>query len=409
MKLWFKYCAGLVFGLALYFVVPQNLLVPEGLFPQIADLVLRIGFYPLIFIIATNIPLSILKLSEEKKLWSLIISGFGFNLISLILASLGGITLALVSRPGRLPLLDAVYSSAPPALPRPFVDLFPHSFGGILTTSQDFALPLLFLSFIVGLAMAHDPAAARPVTQFLDSLSRIFYTIITFITEIFGVLLIPLSIVFVSELSSSFSVQGYAEFLFYASLGTAMLLALAIPLYIFFASGRKNPFPILYAMLPSLIAGFISGNLKFALAPMIRQQRENLGIKRRYGGLTLPMALIFGRAGSAFLASYAFVVILYSYSPLIGSLPTLLSLLLIIPLATMLSSVLPQSNLIGTLAIACVLFGQGMENGYRIILPAAVALGYGSNLLDTLWLVLAQTFGSQKIVPREQKSSAHFI
>ncbi|TXT42813.1 MAG: transporter [Spirochaetes bacterium] len=409
MKLWFKYCAGILFGLALYFVVPRNLRVPEGLFPQIADLVLRIGFYPLIPIIAINIPLAVLKLSEEKKVWSLIISSLRFNLISLILASSSGIILALVARPGRLPLLDAVYSSIPPSLPRPINGLFPHSFGEIMTSSQDFALPILFLSFIIGLAMAHDPAASRPVTQFLDSLSRIFYTIVTFITEIFGVLLIPLALVFVSELSSSASLQGYAEFFLFAFLGTVIILSLAVPIFIYIASGRKNPFPILYSMLPSLIAALVSGNLKFALGPMLRQQRESLGIKRRYGGLSLPLGLVFGRAGSAFLASYAFVVILYSYSPLIGSLPTLLSLLLIIPLATIFSSVLSQSDLIGTLAIASVLFGQGMENGYRIILPSAVALGYGSNLLDALWLELAQTFGSRKLVPIEQKSPAHFI
>lgn len=409
MKLWFKYLAGVVFGLAIYLVAPKNLLAPEGLFYSVSELALRIGYYPIILLLAVNLPLSILKLSEEKKLWRLTTANLGFNLVSLIIASLGGIALALVSRPERLPLLDSVYSSIPPELPKAIHSFFPYSFGEILTTSQEFALPILALGGIVGLAMAHDPAAARPLAQFLDSLSRVLYTVATFLTEILGVLLIPMTVSSLSQLSTLLEEPGFREFLAYLSAGIVVLLLFLVPSFIHLARRRKNPFPILYSALPSLVAALVSGSVKLAILPLIRQQRENLGIKRRFAGLTLPLGIVTSRAGSVFVASFSFVVILYSYSPLMGSLPILLTLLFILPISAIIASVLPESNLMGILAIACVLFGRGLENGYRILLPAGFILGAAASLMDILWIAVSQTFGSGSLVPNEPKSSSHFI
>jgi Na+/H+-dicarboxylate symporter len=269
--------------------------------------------------------------------------------------------------------------------------------------------PALVFALSVGLAMAHDPIAARPIANLLDSLSRVLHTINVFITEILGVLLIPISARALHVVSTSLNGGIYSSFLLIMAAASFGLVAMVIPLAIFLLNGRKNPFPLIFSNIPAVLAAFISGNLRFSSGSTIRLARENIGIKRRYNAVIMPTTLIFGRMGTAFIAALSFVIILSSYSQLTISMPSLLLIAMIIPMATIMASATMDAGPIVVLTLSCGFFGRGFENGYLVMVPVALFLSMAAALIDALWMGLAQVVAARRHVPLDPKDPRHFI
>ncbi len=409
MKLWFKYAAGILFGAAIFAVSPKNLLETGGALASLAEIALRIGYYVLGALLCVNLPLSVLKLYEEKKFWAIGLRSLFFFSLSLFIAAALGIVAALIVLPVRIPLLSDTSSQALQGLGSGMLQIFPEHLAAIFLNTHEMAVPVFVFSLAVGLAMAHDPMAARPVANLLDSLSRILHTINVFVTEIMGILLIPISARALHLVTVSASGGLYASFLLIAAVATLVLLAVVIPLAVYLLGGRKNPLPVLYSALPLALAAFASGNLRFSSGTSIRQSRENLGQRRRYNAVTLPAGLFFGRAGTAFVAALSFVIILSSYSQLSISLPNLALIFLIIPAATMAAGSSMQNGPLAVLTLGCGLFGKGFENGYLVMVPIALLLAMFAALIDAVWIGAAQTLVARDLIPGDQKDPRHFI
>ncbi|MFA5851843.1 MAG: hypothetical protein WC820_04045, partial [Spirochaetales bacterium] len=116
-----------------------------------------------------------------------------------------------------------------------------------------------------------------------------------------------------------------------------------------------------------------------------------------------------GRAGTAFVAALSFVIILSSYSLLAVSIPNLLLIALIIPLATLAASASLQNGPLAVLTLGCGLFGRGFENGYLVMVPIAFLLSMTAALIDALWISAAQTIAARRLIPHDLKPSKHFI
>lgn len=409
MKLWLKYGAGILFGLLLFAVSPKALLESGGALAVLADLSIRIGYYVFGALLCVNLPLSTLKLYEDKKFWSLGLRGFFFFVLSLIAASTAGVIAALAALPVRLPLLSDTASPAVQSLGKGLLDIFPENLASLFLNSGVMPLPALVLALCVGLAMAHDPMAARPFANLLDSLSRILHTINVFITEIMGVLLIPISARAFHLIATSLAGGIYASFLAILAIASLVALFVIMPLSVFLLNGRKNPFPIVFSGLPAALAALMSGDLRFASGSIIRQTRENLGIKRRHNAVLMPAGLFFGRAGTAFVSALSFVIILSSYSRLAISLPNLLLIALIIPAATIAAGSSIQSGPIAAITIACGLFGRGFENGFLVMVPIAFILSMTAALMDAAWIGASQALAARRIAPGDRKDPRHFI
>ncbi len=409
MKLWLKYAAGILFGAALFAVSPKYLLDEGGALASLAQISLRIGWYVFGVLLCVNLPLAILKLYEEKKFWRVEAKSTIFALVSLFIGSLMGIAAALIVLPVRIPLLSDTSSTSIQSLENGLLELFPKSLATALLSLGGMIVPALIFALSIGLAMAHDPIAARPAANLLDSLSRILHTINVFITEILGALLIPISAYALHVVSSSLVGGIYSSFLLIVAAASFGLTAIVIPVAVFLLNERKNPFPLIFSNVPALLAAFISGNLRFSSGTTIRVGRENLGIKRRYNAVIMPSMLIFGRMGTAFIAALAFVIILSSYSQLTISLSSLLLIALLIPAATILASATLDAGPIVVLTLSCGLFGRGFENGYLVMVPVALFLAMVAALIDALWMGLALTLAAQKLVPHDPKDPRHFI
>ena len=409
MKLWLKYAAGILFGAALFAVSPKYLLDEGGALASLAEISLRIGWYVFGFLLCVNFPLAIVKLYEEKKFWRIEARSTAFALTSLFAGGLLGIAAALLVLPVRIPLLSDTSSQSVQGIGNGFLEIFPRSLAAALLSPGGLIVPVLIFALSIGLAMSHDSIAARPVANLLDSLSRILHTINVFITEILGVLLIPISARALHVVSSSLDGGIYSSFLLIMAAASFGLIAFVIPLAVFLLNGRKNPFPLIFSNLPAVLAAFISGNLRFSSGTTIRLGRENMGIKRRYNAAIMPSMLIFGRMGTAFMAALSFVIILSSYSQLTISLPSLLLIAFLIPASTIVASATVDAGPIVVLTLSCGLFGQGFENGYLVMVPVALFLAMVAALIDALWMGLALALAARRLVPLDPKDPRHFI
>ncbi|PKL06450.1 MAG: hypothetical protein CVV53_04275 [Spirochaetae bacterium HGW-Spirochaetae-9] len=376
---------------------------------SLAEISLRIGWYVFGFLLCVNFPLAVVKLYEEKKYWRIQARSLLFSLTSLLAGGIVGIVAALLALPVRVPLLSDTSSSLVQEIGNGFLEIFPRSMAAVLLSPGGLIVPALIFALSVGLAMAHDPIAARPVANLLDSLSRILHTINVFITEIVGILLIPISARAFHVVSASTEGGIYSSFLFIVAVASFGLIAVVIPLVVFLINGRKNPFPLIFSNIPAVLAAFMSGNLRFSSGSAIRLARENIGIKRRYNAVIMPSTLIFGRMGTAFIAALAFVIILSSYSQLTISLPSLFLIALLIPAATIVASMSLDAGPIVVLTLSCGLFGRGFENGYLVMVPVAMILAMEAALIDALWMGLAQALASPRLVPLDPKDLRHFI
>ncbi|MDX9783696.1 MAG: cation:dicarboxylase symporter family transporter [Spirochaetia bacterium] len=409
MKLWFKYLAGIAFGALLFWVSPPSLFESGAAFFLAAEVALKIGFYVLELLLLVNIPLAVVKLYEEKRFWGLSLKSLAFFALSLLAAALLGLAAALLVLPIRLPLLSDIAAPSAQGFGKGFLELFPTNISELLLRSGEQPLPALLLSLCIGLAMAHDPIAAKPFTNILDSFSRILHTINVFITEIAGALLIPISARAFYLMAASLEQGIYGPFLLYLGSACMGLLLFVLPLALFALGGKKNPLPLLYSSLPAALAAMSSGSPRFALGTIIRQSRENQGIKRRYNAVFLPSGLFAGRIGTAFIAAFSFVAVLSSYSQLTISLPRLLLVAVLIPLATLAVSSSLSSGPITVITLACGLFGRGFENGYLVIVPVAFVLAMMAGFLDSLWIGAAQALVARGSLRIEPKAPRNFI
>lgn len=408
MKLWFKFSGGLLFGLALYAVSPPGFFGEAGALRIASTLAARLGSFVLLPLLCVNIALSLVKFEEDREGAKVPVRAALFHLVSLFVASILGIAAALVANPEKIAPLAASGSGEPIKVASILTQILPERIGSLFDGSLSLTLPLCLFSFAIGLAMAHDPAAAKPVSTLLDSASRVFHTASSFITEILGALLIPLGATTIHDLAAVAGAAGLAYPAFLA-ISTAAVALVVAPAAIFFLAGKANPLPLLYSSLPGAIAGGGSANLAFASGTILRQARENLGVKRRYHTTILATGFFLGRAGTAFVSSQAAVAILASHSPLALTPANLILVALLVPLATILGSLSLSAGPIACLGYFTFLFGRGYENGHLAMLPLAFPLAVAAAFLDALWLGLAQGLAGGKKIPREPKNPMHFI
>lgn len=409
MKLWLKYMAGIVFGLAVFAVSPPELFAAKGLLSILAEISLRIGYFVFGALLCLNIPLAVLRLYEERKFWAVAGKNLGFFVCSLFAASLLGLLTALAALPVRVPLLAETEASALRFAGIDPLRFFPQSLAELFLVSGSVLAPAVLFALAIGAAMAHDPMAARPAATFFDSLSRILHTINIFITEIAGVFLIPLSAKAFHSIAQSSAGGVYWSFLLVLGIAALALFFVVIPLALFFLGGKKNPFPLYFSCLPAVVASLAAADLRFSSGIIIRQTRENLGVRRRYNAVVLPAGLFFGRAGTAFVTALALVIVLSSYSQLVISPLNLMLIVLIVPAATIAASASLQNGPIAALALGCALFGKGFENAYLVMIPISFFLSASAAFFDALWIGAAQALVAKTLIPQDRKESRYFI
>jgi Na+/H+-dicarboxylate symporter len=355
-----------------------------------------------------SLTIGIYELRQDRKFWSLLVRAFfllaGISVFVIVL----GIGVTLLLSPGRIPVLIEQQSGEiffSPA--QNILDIFSSNMLSVLSVDGVYIFPLCVFAFFLALGLRYDRNYTKPVISLIDSISRIFFHIATFFSELLGLLIIVLAAYWAIQYRAVFSTGVFVPIIRMLMIYAVVLVFVVLPMILFFVS--HTPWKVLYGCLGPAIAAFFSGDYNFSIPVLMIHMKNNLGIRRRSSSITVALFSTFGRSGSAMVACVAVIVIIQSYSSL--GIPGI-GILNIGITAFFLSFLLARNSsdaAFTALAVLCMRYGHGFETGYLILKPIAfylISIGTFIDIVITAFgsFVTARLSGFQ-----EEKNIKRFI
>jgi aerobic C4-dicarboxylate transport protein len=383
VKIWIKLLAGSILGIVLGAVLPAagGSMDVVG---YLSRLFIQIGRYVVFPLTFFGLLIGTYELKRDKKLGAVYGRLVLYLLMSTFLLILIGVGTLLAFSPERIPII--VEKETPfrlPGIRETLLALFPENLFQALVGSGSFLLPVAFLAVLIGVNLTFDLHVTSPVVQLADSLSRIFYHLNSLLSELFGFAMVVIAAAFLMNVRQG-ELLLFRQLLVILAIDCAVILFAVYPALLYFLGERENPYKWLYASTAAALVGFFSGDVYLSVAMLVKHGRENLGVPRRVGSAVYPMFAIFGRAGTALVASASFLLILKSYSSLEISLLQVLWTVGFTLLVSLALGSVPGMGAYVALASLCALFGRGLQEGYLILKPIAPLLISFGVLLDVL-------------------------
>jgi Na+/H+-dicarboxylate symporter len=410
MKVWVKLLAGSCLGIILGFLLPAGGQQALPVLAWLEKLALNIGRYAVVPILVFSLTIAIYELRQDGQFWPLVFKNLaaiaGASLFVIVL----GILVTLVFPPTRIPIfieeqMEAIRLGAADNI----LDLFPPNMFSALVSGGIYLFPVYVFAFFLGMGLSYDKNYTKPVLSLADSLSRIFYHIASFFSEILGFIMIVLSCYWAIRFHSVLRANVFKELIVLLAVFSIVLGLCLLPLFLYILRPKVNPYKILYGSLGPAITAFFSGDINFTLPVLMRHTKENFGVRRRSNAVSLSLFSTFCRGGSAMVAAIAFIVIIRSYSSL-GI--TALDVFSIGIRAFGISFLLarhPGDGAYLALAVLCMGYGKGFEAGYLILKPLAFYLVAIGTFLDILICSLATYAIAHNNKFLEEKNLVHFI
>jgi len=411
MKVWIKLLIGSLLGLMLGFVVPQDNLTIVGAIEWLAKLAIQIGRYSLVPTLAFSLVIAIYELRQDKEMWPLVFRTLGIIVVSTVFIIGSGMLITLVFPPARIPILiEGQKESISLDIGQGILKLLPSNMLASLVTDGEFLLPVWIFAIFLGAGFSYDRVYTKPVISLVDSLSRIFYYIAIFFSEVLGIFMICIGAFWAIRFQTALKAQVFRDIIVLLAVYASLLCFVILPLFLYILGGkRSNPWKQLYGALGPAIGGLFSGDLNFTLPLLIRHAKENHGVQRRANALSLVLFSTFARAGSAMVAAISLIVIIKSYSSLGISAGDLLTILLFAGIISVLLPRHPGNGAYVALAVLCGWYGKGFEAGYLILKPIAFYLVAIGTMID----VMVASLGTYAVGVlsgfQQERETRHFI
>ena len=392
MKVWFKLLIGAILGVIIGFLLPAGNANFISAFQWLEKLALGIGRYVVVPVLLFSLTLAVYELRQDEKFWLMVLKNILLITIASALVIAAGIMMTLVFSPNRIPIERAeqveILSLETAAN---VMDLFPSNMLSVLVSGGIYLFPVCVFSFFLGLGLSYDRNFTKPVIALIDSLSRIFYHIGSFFSEILGFIIIVLSAYWAVRFNEILKLSVYKDLIVMLGVFSAVLCFVILPVILYFFRPKINPWLILYGSLGPAITAFFSGDINFSIPALQRHSKENHGVRRRSGALSLALFSTFCRGGSAMVAAAAFIVIFKSYSYLSIAPNVLLSIGLHALAISFLLARHPGEGAYIALAVLCMGYGGGeYRAGYLILKPLAFYLIAIGTFID----VMINAFGT---------------
>jgi Na+/H+-dicarboxylate symporter len=410
MKVWVKLLIGSVLGLFLGFLLPQDNQSIVGWLAWFEGIAIRMGRYTAVPALVFSMAIGIYELRQDGGFWGMILRSFLMMAVSSVFVITLGIVATLLFPPGRIPILiEEQVEAVSLGIPEGIMELFPSNMFTALATDGVYLFPVYIFAFFLSIGLSYDRNYSRQVVSLVDSLSRIFYHIVALFSEILAPVLIALSAYWAVQYRGIFQAGVFRDLILLLGVFSVILAFGIFPLFLYFIKPKTNPWAVLYGSLGPAIAAFFSGDINFTLPVLLRNTKENLGVRRRANTVSLPLLVTFGRAGSAMVAAVAFIVIIKSYSSLGITVADVFSIGLRALIISFLLARHPGDGAYIALAVLSLGYGRGFEAGYLILKPLAFYLIAIGTFLDVMIssfaaFALAKLSGFQ-----EEKSIRHFI
>ena len=394
MKVWLKLLIGSVVGIMLGFLLPSDFQLNIINLPWLRELAINIGRYALVPLLFFSLTIAVYKLRQEAQFWGLVFKTLIIIVLSSVFVIAAGIITTVLFPPGRIPILIQEQTEI---LSLNLADnismLFPSNMFAALLSNGVFLLPVCIFAFFLGIGLSHDRNFSKPAIGLVDSLSRIFYHIAAFFSEILGLVMIVLSAYWAVRFNAVLRADLFRDLIILLGVFSVVMGFGILPLFLYLVRPKTNPWAVLYGSISQALAGFFSGDINFTLPVLFRQAKENMGVRRRANAVTVTLFAAFGRAGSAAIAASAFIVILNSYSSLGISGQDILAIAGRALLISFLLASRPGDGAFVALAVLCLSYGRGFEAGYLILRPLAFYLIAVGTFLD----IMINTIGTYAV------------
>jgi Na+/H+-dicarboxylate symporter len=383
MKIWIKLLTGAALGITLGFFLPEDSAALRETLAWLGGIAVNAGRYALIPPLFFSLAAGIYELRQERRFWPLTLYTAAFMAAGTVLIIVLGIAVTLIFQPGPVPIqIEEQAGDIALAVRGSIAGLLPANAFSALVNSGDYLLPLCLFAFFLGLGLSHERLHAKPVLALLDSLSRVFYHVIIFFSEMLSLVLIVLAAYWAVRFRGVFPGEKFRDLVVLLGVFSLTVGFGVFPLLLYFLKPRPNPWKALYALLGPALAAFFSGDINFSLPVLMRHEKENLGVKRRVNTFTLSLFSAFGRAGSAAIAAMAFIVIIKSYSSLEVTAADLLFIALRSFGIAFLLARRPGDGAFAALAVLCAGYDP---SGYLILKPLAFYLVACGTFLDVMF------------------------
>jgi Na+/H+-dicarboxylate symporter len=410
MKVWVKLLVGALAGLAAGMFLPLENQAVQGALVWLEKLALGLGRYAVVPLLVFSLTIAIYELRQDGQFWPLLLRNFlvilGITGVVIIL----GILVTLLFLPERIPILiEEQLEAVSLNTGENILDLFPPNMFSVLAGGGVYLFPLCVFAFFLAMGLSYDRNYTKQALSLIDSLSRIFYHIASFFSEVLGFILIVLAAYWSFRFHGALRDGIFRDLIILLGVFSLILGFGILPLFLYLLKPKTNPWVILYGSLSPAMTAFFSGDINFSLPVLIRHSKENFGVRRRSNAVSLTLFSTFCRAGSAMIAASAFIVIIKSYSSLDIPARAILSIGVRAFIISFLLARHPGGGAYTALAVLCQGYGSGFEAGYLILKPLAFYLVAAGTFID----VMICSFASYAIARSsgfiEEKSPRHFI
>ncbi|MDR2178557.1 MAG: cation:dicarboxylase symporter family transporter [Treponema sp.] len=410
MRIWIKLFLGAFAGIIIARVLPQDSGQIASIMDWLEQLALRIGRYAVIPLLVFSFSIAVYNLRQDGRFWPLVFRSFLFIAGVAAFVITAGVVVVLFFSPHQIPIhFEEELGGVSLDTAGNILALFPPNMLQALTGDTLYLFPVCVFAFFLGVGLSYDRGFAKPVISLIDSLSRIFYYINVFFSEIMWLLMIVLAAYWAQRFRTVLRMEVYNDFIIFLTVFSMVLGFVILPLFLLLLRPKVNPWILLYGNFAAAIAAWFSGDINFTLPVLLRCGKENFGVRRRANTVTHALFNTFGRAGSAMTAAAAFVLIIKSYSGLDITLTNLFFIGLRAFIISFFLAGHPGNGAYTALALICAGYGQSYESGYLLLKPLAFYLITIGTFLDTVIasfssFVIARLSGLQ-----EDRISRHFI
>ncbi|MBQ7157981.1 MAG: dicarboxylate/amino acid:cation symporter [Treponema sp.] len=399
MRIWIKYIIGIVLGVLAGLILPTDSPAVLAAITTASDFVIHFGRYTLLPLLLFGVSSAVYKLRASKiivktSLWTVAtIIGSSF-----LVAAIGLISILLVTLP-RIPITgEKITELATIDIKSLVMQLLPYSSFESLRDGA-FLLPAFIFAGFAGGGCTTDEVSSKPVIAFIQSASKLFYSIMSFFVDWLSVGMIAVAAYWVCRTKAVFATGIFNPLTLMLLVDFILIVVIIYPVILRVLCKDLRPWHVLYASVCPILAAFISGDSNLALQVNWRHGRESLGIHSDVSDVTFPLFSIFGRGGAALAASICFVLILRSYSPL-GL--KIYDVLWIFAMSFGLSFVLgaiPRAAPFVALTVLCTAYSRGFDAGYLLLRPAVPIFCSFAAAID----VASAMFGSYIVGVKTQR------
>ncbi len=384
MKLWLKYLIGVVLGIFLAVIFPENSVRGLDFLDFINNLVIHIGRYMLLPVLFFSISTACFNLREEKQILKSGIWIFGVLIASSVLLVLIGLVSSLIVNLDRLPVPyknDNLNTTLD--IGTLITSIFPTSGFEVLLNGA-YLLPCFIFAGLAGAGATSDKSASKPAVTLFESLAHVCYSVMSFFTEILSIGFIALMCKWVLNFSVLWKSKIFNSLILMLTVDFFVAALVIYPLILRVLCHDTRPYRVLYASICPVLAAFISGDTNLTLTLNLRHGRESLGIKPNCANVSFPLFSIFGRGGSALVETVSFLLIYKSYSTEDLSLSFILWIAVFAFLLSFALANFPSGGTFFAITIMCAMKGHGLEAGYLLLKDVAPFLCAYAAAFDAL-------------------------